>query len=160
MEPHVWLGLSVIFLGSSLLELLKVKLKRDPSNEDPLENGSSTVNLRPSLPIKITGYRLLSVTVSAVFVVAKVIMTQQGRSPANILDWVLAGVMGIMQVRYLYQTTRLSHPFLSFSLLCAGWFEAVEPPIWPWFFHTDYACSLPPIIYEGRLLRLFAPCIC
>ena len=116
MEPHVWLGLSVIFLGSSLLELLKVKLKRDPSNEDPLENGSSTVNLRPSLPIKITGYRLLSVTVSAVFVVAKVIMTQQGRSPANILDWVLAGVMGIMQkVRRIY--TNLQGFLIHFFLL-------------------------------------------
>ena len=122
--------------------------------EDPLrDNVPIDKEPPPLLLVKITGYRLLTVTVTVAFVVAKAIMTQQGRPAASTLDWVSAGVLGIVSVRYLYRTMESYDPFFFTSLWCAGWFESVDPQVWPWFFHRDYARSVPPFIAESMFIH-------
>jgi len=79
----------------------------------------ATASTSPLL-VKLTGYRILNVVLVAGFVVAKAILTYRGRPRATTLDWVLGGVLGI-------------------GLWWVGLYESVGPPIWPWFFHNDYA---------------------
>jgi len=84
---------------------------------------------RPLLLVKLTGYRILTVVLTVAFVAAKAVMAYQGKRAGTTLDWVFAGVVAI-------------------GLWWIGLYETVNPPIWPWLFHYDYAT---PLI----LLRLY-----
>ncbi|KAI0062472.1 hypothetical protein BV25DRAFT_1825470 [Artomyces pyxidatus] len=90
---------------------------------------------RPLLLIKVTGFRLLNTVVIFAFGVPKAVLTYKGQSAVpTTLDWIL----GIVCAATLYWL---------------GLFEATDPPVLPWLFHTDHA---PAVIVVWRACLLVA----
>jgi len=79
--------------------------------------------------VKLTGYRLLNIFVIFTIGLAKFILSLKGRSIAPTgLEWAGGSVLTIL-------------------LYWIGLYEAVEPPMWGWFFHVDRA---PVIILSSK----------
>jgi len=93
-----------------------------------------------SLRVKLTGYRLLNILIIFTIGLAKFILSLNGQSVAPTgLEWAGGSVLTIV-------------------LYWIGLYEAVEPPMWEWFFHLDRAPAI--IIFSkcflgGVLLALF-----
>jgi hypothetical protein len=114
----------------------------------PSKNGhtSAPSELAPPLLVKLTGYRILNMVLIATFVVAKAILTYEGRPSATVLDWLLGGVITIGQVIIFCCSGKCSRHFL--SLWWLGLYESIDPPIWSWFFHDDYSYAVKAV-FEG-----------
>jgi len=87
---------------------------------DPQEDQGAPLSPR----VKLTGYRLLNILVIFTIGLAKFILSLEGRSvtPTG-LEWAGGSVLTIL-------------------LYWIGLYEAVEPPIWEWFFHLDRAPAI------------------
>jgi len=87
-------------------------------------NRSSYQEPRPPLLVKVTGYRLLNITLLLAFGVSRVALMYKGQALApTILEW----VMGMV---------------ITLGLYWLGLYESIDPPIWPWLFHKDYSRPL------------------
>jgi len=92
----------------------------------------------PPLLVKVTGYRLLNVTLVLTFGVSRVVLKYHGQTVApTILEW----VMGVI---------------ITIGLYWLGFYEGIDPPIWPWFFHKDYS---RPFLRYMRLIYI-GLCLC
>jgi len=100
------------------------------SNDATSTNTNTTVKDTeppPPLLIKLTGYRILNVVLIMAFVAVKAVLAYQGRPSATTVDWVSGGVVVIV-------------------LWWLGLYESLDPPIWPWFFHNDYAYPISQVL--------------
>ncbi|KAI0263238.1 hypothetical protein BC834DRAFT_324666 [Gloeopeniophorella convolvens] len=94
--------------------------------EDPEANDTGTP---PPWGIKLTGYRLLNIIVLIAVGLAKFILSLKGQSATPTgLEWMAGSILAAI-------------------LYWLGLYEAVEPPRWIWFLHTDYA---PAISYSCK----------
>ncbi|KAH9956194.1 hypothetical protein BC827DRAFT_1157903 [Russula dissimulans] len=101
--------------------------KTNADVDDPEEDDEDA----PLLPrrVKFTGYRLLNILVIFTIGLAKFILSLKGQSIApTVLEWAGGSVLTIL-------------------LYWIGLYEAVEPPMWEWFFHVDWA---PAIIFFSK----------
>ncbi|KAI9459827.1 hypothetical protein F5148DRAFT_274400 [Russula earlei] len=90
------------------------------------EDGHSTTfdDPRPPLGVKLTGYRLLNMSVVFLFGLTKAILTYMGQSAApTTLDWILGS-------------------FLAVFLYWIGLYESECTERWDWFFRVDLAHAI------------------
>ncbi|KAI0246435.1 hypothetical protein BJV78DRAFT_150310 [Lactifluus subvellereus] len=93
-------------------------------------------NERPLLGVKLTGYRLVNMSLILAFGISNAVCTCLGQSVTpTTLDW----VVGTFSAAILYWI---------------GQFETVRPRMWPLFLHVDWA---PTILEYGKLI-LVHPC--
>ncbi|KAI0050815.1 hypothetical protein FA95DRAFT_1603267 [Auriscalpium vulgare] len=97
------------------------------SHEDASAPSGET---RPPLGVKVTGYRLLNTAVILAFGIPKAVLSYRGESVTpTTLDWML-GV------------------FCAVCLYWLGLYEALQPPVLPFFFHNDHSHTI------GLVLRI------
>ncbi|KAI0263242.1 hypothetical protein BC834DRAFT_827751 [Gloeopeniophorella convolvens] len=83
-----------------------------------------TLDPPPPLGIKLTGYRLLNMTVVFSFGLVKAVLTYMGDSVApTTMDWISGSVLAV-------------------ALYWVGLYEGVKTPSWDWFFHVDLVYSI------------------
>ncbi|KAI0050814.1 hypothetical protein FA95DRAFT_1676490 [Auriscalpium vulgare] len=71
--------------------------------------------------VKLTGYRLFNMALAIAVATAKAVLSYKGFSTAPVaLEWIFGGA-GAVGLYYL------------------GFYETVQPPLWPWFFHEDHS---------------------
>jgi len=111
--------------------------KTNADVDDP-EEDDEDAPLSPR--VKLTGYRLLNILVIFTIGLAKFILSLKGRSIApTVLEWAGGSVLTIL-------------------LYWIGLYEAVEPPMWEWFFHVNWAPAInffSKCFLGGALLFLF-----
>ncbi|KAI0246436.1 hypothetical protein BJV78DRAFT_1286418 [Lactifluus subvellereus] len=84
----------------------------------------------PPLGVKLTGYRLLKITVILAFGISKAVFAYRGQSVVPTMPEWVAGT------------------FLAVILYWLGLFETERPGKWPLFFHDDWG---PPILRLGGM---------
>jgi len=103
------------------------------------ESQSPPIDPRPPLLVKVTGYRLLDITLLLAFGIAKAVLTYWERSVISApLDWIMGTLIVIM-----------------IALFWLGLYENVDPPIWKPFFHHDYSgpiFSTLQAVYNGAFI--------
>jgi len=87
----------------------------------PLPNTTTIIPRRPILLVKLTAYRILIVILTTGFGASKAALALRGISAVPSSLDLTFGV------------------FVTLALWWLGLYEAVDPPIAPWFFHVDYS---------------------
>ncbi|KAI0263221.1 hypothetical protein BC834DRAFT_323749 [Gloeopeniophorella convolvens] len=96
---------------------------------DPEDSEANDTGTPPPWGIKLTGYHLLNMVVLIAIGLAKFILSLKGHSATPTgLEWMAGSILAAI-------------------LYWIGLYEAVEPPRWIWFLHTDYA---PAINYSSK----------
>ncbi|KAI0040581.1 hypothetical protein FA95DRAFT_1566279 [Auriscalpium vulgare] len=89
-------------------------------------------------PVKLTGYRLLNITLTLVFAIGKAVLSLLGFS---MMPTALEVVSVVVIANGLY---------------ILGFYESGRPPVWPWLFHEDYSRSLLRFLgHAARCVALF-----
>ncbi|KAI0274140.1 hypothetical protein BGY98DRAFT_995714 [Russula aff. rugulosa BPL654] len=96
---------------------------RDPELGAPGRRRESTLDERPPLGVKPTGYRLLITSVILAFGITKALLFYMGQSATSTLELI-------------------EGPFLGVILYWIGLLEPVYPESWRWFFHVDVTPSI------------------
>jgi hypothetical protein len=116
-----------------------------PDLESPPESPLESPEPSAPLLVKLTGYRILNITIILTVVSWKAILSYQGQSiRPTTLDWISGGILalGCASLFPIVSSPKiLTIPHWN-RLWWLGLYETVQPPILPWFFSYDYSRTI------------------